>query len=153
MCHKIQKANYFLLSVCVFVCLRFFSVCVLFCLMMFCLKIQRSTTFFSLNLKNKYLWKPIHFLKIFTFFFHWATQKKKYIYIYIYKAGRPTRTYIQQICEDTGCIPEDLPEAMNDREKWRERVRDIRASGTTSWWWWYLYINFLFIYFSWTNSL
>ena len=22
-------------------------------------------------------------------------------------------------------------EAMNDREKWRERVRDIRASGTT----------------------
>ena len=27
--------------------------------------------------------------------------------------------------------PEDLPEAMNDREKWRERVRDIRACGTT----------------------
>ena len=25
---------------------------------------------------------------------------------------------------------------MNDREKWRERVRDIRASGMT-WWWWY----------------
>ena len=46
-------------------------------------------------------------------------------------AGRPARTYIQQLCEDTGCIPEDLPEAMNDREKWRERVRDIRASGTT----------------------
>ena len=33
--------------------------------------------------------------------------------------------------EHTGCSPEDLPEAMNDREKWRERVRDIRASGTT----------------------
>ena len=47
------------------------------------------------------------------------------------KAGRPARTYIQQLCEDTGCIPEDLPETMNDREKWRERVRDIRASGTT----------------------
>ena len=47
------------------------------------------------------------------------------------KAGRPARTYIQQLCEDTGCSPEDLPEAMNDREKWRERVRDIRASGTT----------------------
>ena len=41
------------------------------------------------------------------------------------KAGRPARTYIQQLCEDTGCNPEDLPEAMNDREKWRERVRDI----------------------------
>ena len=47
------------------------------------------------------------------------------------KAGRPARTYIQQLCADTGCSPEDLPEAMNDREKWRERVRDIRASGTT----------------------
>ena len=47
------------------------------------------------------------------------------------KAGRPARTYIQQLCEDTGCNPEDLPEAMNKREKWRERVRDIRAGGTT----------------------
>ena len=47
------------------------------------------------------------------------------------KAGRPARTYIQQLSEDTGCSPEDLPEAMNDRERWRERVRDIRASGTT----------------------
>ena len=47
------------------------------------------------------------------------------------KAGRPARTYIQQLCEDTGCCPEDLPEAMNDREKWRERVRDIRATSTT----------------------
>ena len=53
------------------------------------------------------------------------------------KAGRPARTYIQQVCEDTGCSPEDLPKAMNDREKWREGVRDIRASGTT---WWYIYI-------------
>ncbi len=47
------------------------------------------------------------------------------------KAGLPARTYIQQLCEDTGCSPEDLPEAMNDREKWRERVRDICASRTT----------------------
>ena len=53
------------------------------------------------------------------------------------KAGRPARTYIQQLCEDTGCCPEDLPETMNDREKWRERVRDIRATRTTWWWWWY----------------
>ena len=36
------------------------------------------------------------------------------------KAGWPTWTYIQQLCEDIGCSPEDLPEAMNDREKWRE---------------------------------
>ena len=52
------------------------------------------------------------------------------------KAGRPARTYIQQLCEDMGCNPEDLPKAMNDREKWRERVRDIRATSTTWWWWW-----------------
>ena len=49
------------------------------------------------------------------------------------KAGWPARTYIQQLCEDTECSPEDLLEAMNEREKWRERVRDIRASGTTGW--------------------
>ena len=35
------------------------------------------------------------------------------------KAGRLPRTYIQQLCEDTGCSPKDLPEVMNDREKWR----------------------------------
>ena len=46
-------------------------------------------------------------------------------------AGRSARTYIQQLCEDTGCCPEDRPEAMNDREKSRERVRDIRATSTT----------------------
>ena len=51
------------------------------------------------------------------------------------KAGWPARTCIQQLCEDTGYGPEDLPEAMKDREKWRERVRDIRACGMT-WWWW-----------------
>ena len=39
------------------------------------------------------------------------------------KAERPARTYIQQLCEDTGCGLEDLKEAMNDREKWRERVK------------------------------
>ena len=51
------------------------------------------------------------------------------------KAGRPARTFIQQLCDDTGCNPEDLPEAMNDWETWRERVRDIRAGHTT---WWYV---------------
>ena len=57
------------------------------------------------------------------------------------KAGRPARTYIQQLYDDTGCNPEDLPEAMNDRETWRERVRDICASRTT--WWWYIQYNTL----------
>ena len=53
------------------------------------------------------------------------------------KAGRPARTYIQQLCEDTGCCPEDLSRAMNDREEWRERVRDIRATSAIWWWWWW----------------
>ena len=53
------------------------------------------------------------------------------------KTGWPARTHILQLCEDTGCSPEDLPEAMNDMEEWRERVRDIRTNGTTRWWWWW----------------
>ena len=56
------------------------------------------------------------------------------------KAGRPARTYIQQLCEDTGCCPEDLPRAINDREEWRERVRDIRATSAIWWWWWWWFI-------------
>ena len=63
------------------------------------------------------------------------------------KAGRPAWTYIQQLCDDTGCNPEDQPEAMNDRETWWERVRDIRA-GRTTWWWWlllYTHPNYLIV--------
>ena len=55
------------------------------------------------------------------------------------KAGWPPRPYIQQLFDDTGCSTEDLSEAMNDREGWRERVWDIRAGGTTRWWWWEAY--------------
>ena len=50
------------------------------------------------------------------------------------KAGQLAQTYIQQLSEDMGCSPEDLPEAMNNREEWWERVRDICAGGTTRWW-------------------
>ena len=66
------------------------------------------------------------------------------------KAGWPARTYIQQLCEDTGCSPEDLPEAMNDREKWRERVRDISATSTT--WWWWFWDSFEWVYFQISND-
>ena len=45
------------------------------------------------------------------------------------KAGRPARTYIQQFCAETGFSLEDLLEALNDREEWRERVRNIRADS------------------------
>ena len=47
------------------------------------------------------------------------------------KAWWPARTCIQQLCADMGCSPEDLPEAMDDREEWRERVRNIRADSVT----------------------
>ena len=33
------------------------------------------------------------------------------------KAGQPARTYIHQLCEDMGCSPEDLLEAMNDKAR------------------------------------
>ena len=62
------------------------------------------------------------------------------------KAGRPARTYIQQLCKDTGCSRVDLPEAMNEREKWRERARDICASGTTWWWRQVEEIQFFFLW-------
>ena len=55
------------------------------------------------------------------------------------KAGRPARTYIQHLCANMGCIPEDRPEAIDDREGWRERVWDMSADGA-SWWRWYIYI-------------
>ena len=41
------------------------------------------------------------------------------------KAERRARTYIQQLCVDTGCSPEGLPEAMNGREGGE------RGSGTS----------------------
>ena len=45
------------------------------------------------------------------------------------KAGRPARTYIQQLCADKVCSLEDLPGAMDDRDGWQERVRDICTSS------------------------
>ena len=63
------------------------------------------------------------------------------------KAGWPARSYIQQLCDDTGCSLEELTEAMDNRERWRERVRDIRADGATWWWLWWSYIYYL--YYGW----
>ena len=105
---------------------------------------------------------PSYLIYIYIYIYIWGMMVDIHIYIYIYiyiyelirdvllwtpthgrpKAGRQARTYIQQLCEDMGCCPEDLPRAMNDREEWRERVRDIRATSATWWWWWYIYIYF-----------
>ena len=59
------------------------------------------------------------------------------------KAGRPDRSCIQQLCVDTGFSLEDLPEAMDNWEVWRERVRDIGADGATWWWWWWWWFDFI----------
>ena len=40
------------------------------------------------------------------------------------RLGRPARTYLQQLCNDTGYCMKDLPKVMNDRDERRERVRE-----------------------------
>ena len=44
---------------------------------------------------------------------------------------RLTKSYIQQLCADTGGSLGDLLEAMDNRDKWQERVMEIRADGAT----------------------
>ena len=43
------------------------------------------------------------------------------------KAGRPARTFIQQLCDDTGCNSEGLPKAC--RRRWMIGRRGERGSG------------------------
>ena len=43
--------------------------------------------------------------------------------------GRPRRTFIDQLADDTGCKAQELPNAMNNREEWRKRVMLSRASS------------------------
>ena len=56
------------------------------------------------------------------------------------RVGWPARTYLQQLCTDTGCRLEDQPRAMGNRDEWRERVSEISASSTAWRWWGWLYI-------------
>ena len=53
------------------------------------------------------------------------------------KTGRPAQTYIQQLCADTECSLEDMSEAMENKEGWWERVRDIHTDDDDddSWFW------------------
>ena len=90
---------------------------------------QQRDLFFIL--KNKSLCEPIHILL--------GTPSHGRA-----KAGWPARTYIQQLCTDTGCSLEDLLGAMDDRDKWQERVSEIHA-GSATWWWGYIYI-YIYIY-------
>ena len=36
----------------------------------------------------------------------------------------------KKLCTDTGCSLEDLPNAMDDRDEWSGRVREICTHGT-----------------------
>ena len=44
--------------------------------------------------------------------------------------GRPRKSYIDQLKEDTMLKIEELPTAMNDRNEWKLRVMKCRASST-----------------------
>ena len=46
--------------------------------------------------------------------------------------GLLAKTYIHQLCADTGCSLEDLPEAMDDRNGWQERKLLVI---NMCWWW------------------
>ena len=48
------------------------------------------------------------------------------------KGGQPAWIYVRQLCVNTGL--EDLLDAMDDSEGWRERVKDICTDNVT-WWW------------------
>ena len=44
------------------------------------------------------------------------------------------KPYLHKCCMDTGYSLEDLPGMIDDRDRWRERVREIHAISM-SWWW------------------
>ena len=65
-----------------------------------------------------------------------------YAYVWLCECAticQPIRTYLQQLCSDTGCSLEDLPKVMNDRDEWwesereRERERESRKSVLVAW--------------------
>ena len=80
----------------------------------------------------------------------WRSKDKLISYILLWipshgqaKVGRPARTYLQQLCADTGCSLEDLLGVMDDRDRCQERVREICAGSTWRWWYfgaWILYM-------------
>ena len=55
------------------------------------------------------------------------------------KVWWPDRSYIQQLCADIGYSLEDILGVMDNRDRWREKVREIHAGSTTWRWWWPLY--------------
>ena len=60
----------------------------------------------------------------------------------------PTSKNLHQLCMDTGCSLEDLLGAIEDRDGWSKRVREIHADSMTWWWWrWYVWVCiYIYIY-------
>ena len=44
------------------------------------------------------------------------------------KVGHPNKTYVRQLTDDVNCKLEDLPNLMEDRTLWKDRVNSVRAS-------------------------
>ena len=55
------------------------------------------------------------------------------------RVGWPARAYLQELCTDTECRLEDLPETIDE---WWERVKEISTCSTTIW---YIYI-YMYMY-------
>ena len=45
--------------------------------------------------------------------------------------GQPARTYLPQLCADTGCSLEDLLRVIDNRDGWGERIREIHTVSMT----------------------
>ena len=58
--------------------------------------------------------------------------------------GRPAITYIDQLCRDAGCLPNDLPALLQDRDGRSDRL--MNASASSTWWWKQLCTKFPFIF-------
>ena len=43
--------------------------------------------------------------------------------------GRPALNYINQLADDIGCLPQELPSLMQERGNWKGRVDEIRVSS------------------------
>ena len=90
---------------------------------------------FSIYFSNKTIISTFIFISIFILYLSFISNILQWTPSYgRTKAGQPARTYIKQLCADTGYNLENLPGMMDDRDWWQERVREIHA-GRAKWWW------------------
>ena len=64
--------------------------------------------------------------------------------------GQPARTYSYQVYMDTGCSLEDLPGAMDDRNRWRESGKYVlSAQLDDDSWYYYAHLCILLVFLCW----